>query len=132
MSEQATITTLTDDECWEVLAAGSVGRLATAVGGDPEIFPISFGTAGRAVYFVTKAGTKLVELVVNNRVAFETDAWDDTTATSVVVKGVAAILETDADLAAAEEADVEPFAPDGQSIWVRITPTAVSGRRLRR
>lgn len=132
MSEQATVTTLTDDECWEVLAAGSVGRLATAVGGEPEIFPVSFGVAGRTVCFVTKPGTKLVELVVNHRVAFETDTWDDTTATSVVVKGVAEILETDADLAAAQATGVTPFAPDGQDVWVRITPAAVSGRRLTR
>ncbi|PFG41946.1 nitroimidazol reductase NimA-like FMN-containing flavoprotein (pyridoxamine 5'-phosphate oxidase superfamily) [Isoptericola jiangsuensis] len=132
MSEQATTTTLTEDECWEVLDAGSVGRLATAVGGDPEIFPVSFGTAARTLYFLTKPGTKLVEMVVNNRVAFETDAWDDATATSVVVKGVAEIIESDADVADAESSGVVPFVQDGKNVWVRITPTHVTGRRLTR
>ncbi|WP_418275024.1 pyridoxamine 5'-phosphate oxidase family protein [Isoptericola jiangsuensis] len=132
MAGEATITTLGDEECWEVLGTRSIGRLATAVGGEPEIFPVSFGVAERRLYFVTMPGTKLVELVVNSRVAFESDEHTEQTATSIVVKGVAELLDTDADIAEAEATGVRPFADSGQSIWVRITPTQVSGRRLTR
>ncbi|GAA4717203.1 pyridoxamine 5'-phosphate oxidase family protein [Isoptericola chiayiensis] len=132
MTGQATITTLTTEECWEVLADRPVGRLATAAGGDPEIFPVSFGVADGHVYFVTKPGSKLVELVVNSRVAFEADEWTEQAAVSVVVKGTAEMLETDADLAQAEAIGIIPFVDDGKNVWVRITPSEVTGRRLTR
>jgi nitroimidazol reductase NimA-like FMN-containing flavoprotein (pyridoxamine 5'-phosphate oxidase superfamily) len=115
-----------------VLSTLSVGRLATVVGGEPEIFPISFGVAERRLYFVTRPGTKLVELVVNSRIAFEADERTDSTAVSIVVKGVAEILDTAAEIAEAEATGIRPFADDGQDVWVRITPTQVTGRRLTR
>lgn len=132
MTGQARVTTLSSDECWEVLADRPVGRLATAAGGEPEIFPVSFGIADGHVYFVTRPGSKLVELVINSRVAFEADEWTPETAVSVVVKGTAEILETDADLAPAEALGNIPFVDDGKTVWVRITPAEVTGRRLTR
>jgi nitroimidazol reductase NimA-like FMN-containing flavoprotein (pyridoxamine 5'-phosphate oxidase superfamily) len=132
MAGDATITTLGAEECWEVLSTRTVGRLATAVGGEPEIFPISFAVADRRLYFVTSPGTKLVELVVNSRVAFETDEHTEHEATSIVVKGVAELLESDVDLAEAQASGVVPFLDDGRDAWVRITPTHISGRRLMR
>lgn len=124
--------TLTEDECWEFLATQHVGRLATAVGGEPEIFPLNFAVAGRAVYLKTRPGTKLAEMAVNARVALEADQWDDDVARSVVVHGTAEILERDADLATADATGLRSYLEDGKNVWVRITPTQVTGRRLLR
>lgn len=130
-SRQST-TVLTADECWEFLDLQPVGRLATAVGGWPEIFPVTFTVADRHVYFKTHPGTKLAELAVNAHVAFEADQWGPDVAYSVVLKGTAEILERDADREAAEATGLRSYLQDGKSIWVRITPQEVTGRRLSR
>ncbi len=127
-----TVEKLTEDECWEFLRDRPVGRLATAVAGDPEIFPVSFRVADRVVYFVTHPGSKLVEVAINAHVAFESDEWTPEVATSVVVKGTAEILEHHTDVAAAEATGLVSYLDDGKSVWVRITPVTVSGRRLTR
>jgi nitroimidazol reductase NimA-like FMN-containing flavoprotein (pyridoxamine 5'-phosphate oxidase superfamily) len=125
-------TLLTEDDSWEFLRTQSVGRLATAVGGEAEIFPVNFAAGDGVLYFRTRPGTKLVELTVNSRVAFEADEWGETVATSVVVKGTARILETDAELGPAEATGLVSFQDDGKNVWVSITPTEVSGRRITR
>ncbi len=130
MTGEATTTTLTDDECWEVLAAQPVGRLATAVAGEPDIFPVSFAVAEGAVFLLTRPGSKLAEVAVNARVAFETDEWSEEVAASVVLHGTAEILERSADVAVAEATGLVPYLDDGKNVWVRITPTDISGRRL--
>ncbi|AEG43222.1 pyridoxamine 5'-phosphate oxidase family protein [Isoptericola variabilis] len=130
MTDQSTTTTLTEDECWELLAQQKVGRLATAVGGEPEIFPVNYAVADRLVYLRTSPGTKLAELAVNGRVALEADRLAVDVAESVVVKGTAEILETDADLSMAEATGLVTYAGGGKDVWVRITPAEVTGRRL--
>ncbi|GAA1976584.1 pyridoxamine 5'-phosphate oxidase family protein [Isoptericola halotolerans] len=132
MTDKASTTTLSADECWEFLGDRPVGRLATAVAGEPDIFPISFAVAERHVVFRTHPGSKLVEVAVNARVAFEADEWTPEVATSVVVKGTAEILDRDADVAAAEATGLVSYLDDGKDVWVRITPTTVTGRRLTR
>ena len=126
------ITPMTEDECWEFLSMQPIGRLGTAVAGEPEIFPLNFAVADRAIYFHTIPGTKVAEVAVNARVAFEVDQWGPEIAYSVLVKGTAEILETEADIAAAESTDLVSYLDDTQDTWVRITPDAVTGRRLRR
>lgn len=121
---------LTTDECWEFLATQEIGRLATAVGGHPEIFPLNFTVADHHVYFRTKPGTKLAEVAVNSHVALEADRWDETVALSVVVRGTARILERDAEVAAAEATGLVSYVEDGKDVWVRISPTEITGRRL--
>ncbi|MCK0118159.1 nitroimidazol reductase NimA-like FMN-containing flavoprotein (pyridoxamine 5'-phosphate oxidase superfamily) [Isoptericola sp. CG 20/1183] len=123
---------LTEDESWEFLAGRPVGRLATSVAGEPEIFPVSFAVGDGRLYFVTHPGSKLAEVAVNARVAFEADEWTPEVATSVVIKGTAEILEHDADVAAAEATGLVSYLDDGKNVWVRITPEAVTGRRLTR
>ncbi|WP_277207934.1 pyridoxamine 5'-phosphate oxidase family protein [Isoptericola croceus] len=127
-----TVEKLTEDECWELLRTQPVGRLATAVAGEPDIFPVSFAAADGHVYFRTYPGSKLVEVAVNARVAFEADEWTPEVATSVVVKGTAEILEHDADVAAAEATGLVSYLDDGKNVWVRIVPEALTGRRLTR
>lgn len=129
---EQSITPMTEDECWEFLSMQPIGRLGTAVAGDPEIFPLNFAVADRAIYFHTIPGTKVAEVAVNSKVAFEVDQWGPEIAYSVLVKGTAQILESDADIAAAESTNLVSYLDDTRDTWVRITPTAVTGRRLRR
>jgi uncharacterized protein len=88
------ITELTADECWQLLRSHDLGRIAASAAGLVDIFPINYAVDdGMAVYFRTAPGTKLLELAINDRVAFEIDGANDTEAWSVVVKGRAERLE---------------------------------------
>lgn len=127
---QPSETVLTEEESWELLAGQKVGRLATSVAGEPEIFPVSFAVTGQRIFLRTKPGTKLAEVTISPRVAFEADELGDAAAWSVVVKGRAQVLEREADLTEARGTGLVSYLEDGKSIWIRITPSEVSGRRL--
>ena len=65
------------EEAWELLGSGEVGRLATCVGGVPDVYPVNYHAADGKIILRTGEGTKLSELAVNDRVAFETDSYTD-------------------------------------------------------
>ncbi|MEC5183616.1 nitroimidazol reductase NimA-like FMN-containing flavoprotein (pyridoxamine 5'-phosphate oxidase superfamily) [Cryobacterium sp. MP_3.1] len=121
---------LSEDECWELLLSSSFGRLAAAVADDIEIFPLNFVVADNRLLFRTAEGTKLLALTVNNKVALETDAIGRGDAWSVVVKGLARVLDTQAEIEAANALPLRPLVPTLKYIWVEITPTELSGRRF--
>jgi nitroimidazol reductase NimA-like FMN-containing flavoprotein (pyridoxamine 5'-phosphate oxidase superfamily) len=122
--------TLSSDECWELLLSASFGRLAASVADDIEIFPLNFVAADRRLLFRTAEGTKLLALTVNNRVALETDDIGREDAWSVVVKGIARILDTQAEIDAANALPLRPLIPTLKYIWVEIIPTEITGRRF--
>ena len=124
------VAVLTEDECWEFLISSSLGRLGVSVGGEPEIFPVNFVASDKKLLFRTAEGTKLLELTVNNRVAFETDGVGRDEAWSVVVKGTARVLDKQWEIAAADQLPLRPLVPTLKYIFVEITPTRVSGRRF--
>lgn len=131
-TSEALVWTLSEDECWNLLARGEVGRLAVAVRGEPDIFPINYVTDGPRVLFRTAPGSKLAELSANPRVAFEVDELDDVGAASVVVKGVATRLELQREIDEADALPLTPWIPTLKYRWVRISPTSITGRRFQR
>jgi nitroimidazol reductase NimA-like FMN-containing flavoprotein (pyridoxamine 5'-phosphate oxidase superfamily) len=131
-ANEQSITPMTEAECWEFLSMQPIGRLGTAVAGEPEIFPLNFAVADRAIYFHTIPGTKVAEVAITGKVAFEVDQWGPDIAYSVIVKGTAEVLEDDVDIAAAESTNLVSYLDDTLDTWVRITPTDVTGRRLQR
>ncbi|GAA2085514.1 pyridoxamine 5'-phosphate oxidase family protein [Pseudolysinimonas kribbensis] len=118
---------LTPEECWTELRHNQLGRLAVAVAGEVDIFPVNYVAHDRALYFRTAPGTKLLELTVNQRVAFEIDTWTYDQARSVVVKGIAERLEHQSDIDAADRLPLLPWIPTLKYRWVRIAPTFVRG-----
>jgi nitroimidazol reductase NimA-like FMN-containing flavoprotein (pyridoxamine 5'-phosphate oxidase superfamily) len=124
------VRTLSSAECWDLLLSSSFGRLAASVADDIEIFPLNFVAADGRLLFRTAEGTKLLALTVNNRVALETDDIGRADAWSVVVKGIARVLDTQAEIDAANALPLRPLVPTLKYIWVEITPTEVSGRRF--
>jgi uncharacterized protein len=123
---------LESQECWRRLGEAQLGRLAIAAGGSIDIFPVNFVVSQGALYFRTAPGDKLLELSVNPDVAFEIDGFDEHSAWSVVVKGVAERLETQTEIDEADQLPLIPWIPTLKYRWVRINPTAVSGRSFDR
>jgi nitroimidazol reductase NimA-like FMN-containing flavoprotein (pyridoxamine 5'-phosphate oxidase superfamily) len=125
------IAAIPEDECWHLLAGTTLGRLVTNVGGEPEIFPVNFVVQHRTVLFRTAEGTKLSSTVTNSRVAFEVDDHNVEEGWSVIVKGWAKILQTSADIAEAERAQLLPWVATVKRHFVRIVPYEITGRRFR-
>lgn len=125
-------TVLTENECWKLMARTEVGRLAVCGGAGPEIFPVNFVTDNRTVLIRTAEGTKLAAVSVNPQVAFEVDGFDSVRgdAWSVVVRGTARVLEKLNEVYAAQELPLVPWDATPKSIFVRIEPATISGRRF--
>lgn len=124
--------TLTEEECWIVLARRDVGRLAVVVEGRPDIFPVNYVTDGPRLLFRTAPGSKLADIAADPHVAFEVDEYDETFAASVVVKGTAKRLDIQADIDAADALPLRPWIPTLKYRWVRILPESITGRRFER
>ncbi|WP_159599582.1 pyridoxamine 5'-phosphate oxidase family protein [Agromyces humi] len=123
---------LSAEECWERIEAAPYGRVAATAAGEIDIFPVNHGVDHGTVVFRTAAGTKLLELTINDRVAFEVDAFTETDAFSVVVKGLAEEFDRQGEVYAAERLGITPWAPEEKDRWVRITPTEIHGRTFAR
>ena len=64
---------MTIDECRQVLASRSVGRLACARENQPYVVPINFAFDGNCIYGFTTLGQKIEWLRSNPLVCFELD-----------------------------------------------------------
>ena len=132
MNDAGPIAELDEAGCWRLLGEARMGRLALAPAGDVNIFPVNYVVSDGALYFRTAPGEKLLELSVNPDVAFEIDGFDEDSAFSVVVKGVAERLETQTEIDEADRLPLTPWIPTLKYRWVRIMPTSVSGRTFTR
>lgn len=124
---------LAADECWELIAAVPVGRVAFLDAGEPVMFPVTHSLHGRHIVFRSTTGTKLEAAERAAPVAFEVDEWDATTQRgwSVVVRGTAEAVYDEDEVAAYDSGGSGPWmdaAKDGT--WIRILPNDISGRRL--
>jgi nitroimidazol reductase NimA-like FMN-containing flavoprotein (pyridoxamine 5'-phosphate oxidase superfamily) len=129
-STQPGVTVLDEDTCWKLLASVEVGRLAVAVDGQPDIFPLNFAIDEHGLVFRTAEGTKLFALFIDSAVAFEADGFDPDSgnAWSVVIKGVAR------EIAMQDKVDtaypVFPWSAWPKARFVRIDAHQVTGRQF--
>jgi CBS domain-containing protein len=114
------------------LAAGGVGRLGYVSDGQPVVIPVNYRMLDGDVLVRIGPGTTAAVLASGVIVAFEVDEVDPGrgTAWSVLVQGLATVLEDPADLARAEGAGVAPFVAQPGSTYVRVRTGVLSGRRF--
>ena len=124
------ITELSESECWGLLRQAPYGRLAVAINGHPDMFPINHLIDGNTIVFRSAAGTKLAAAVLGRAVAFEADGYDDEMAWSVVVKGHARIVERLDEYLEAEQLPIMPWLAGPKPNIVRIEPGEITGRRF--
>lgn len=129
---QDPVIALSDEECWARLAEQELGRIVTHVHHVMDIFPVNFVVDDGAILFRTAPGSKLFELSVNDEVLFQVDDHTDTEAWSVVVRGHARVLDTSDEVRAADALELRPWVPTLKYHYVRIEPTALSGRAFQR
>lgn len=123
------ITELTREESLDKLRTLNIGRLVVHRSEDIDIFPINYVVDEEGdIYIHTTAGDKLFSLTLNPDVLFEVDDFSTTNAWSVIVRGQAAVVEKQADIAHAESLEMRTWIPTPKDTFVRIQPAEVSGR----
>lgn len=121
------VTTLTDDECWDLLRTTEFGRMAYHLAGEVHIVPINYATDGSRLYFKTAEGSKLLGIVMNEDVAFEIDRITENSATSVCIRGRAHLLEGSEEHVI-EHLPLRPWVPTLKFNVVAIDPAEMTGR----
>jgi nitroimidazol reductase NimA-like FMN-containing flavoprotein (pyridoxamine 5'-phosphate oxidase superfamily) len=118
-------------ECWDRVASVQVGRLDYTDIDGPIILPMNHVLDHDTIVVRTSPSGRLALMADGARVAYEVDdatpegggSW------SVLVSGRADFMTPDEIAALATRP--EPFAPGDRSLYVRITPRAITGHRVR-
>jgi nitroimidazol reductase NimA-like FMN-containing flavoprotein (pyridoxamine 5'-phosphate oxidase superfamily) len=130
----AVLTDLTTAECREHLAAGGVGRfLYVESHRGPVAVPVNFKMDGDDVIFRTSPDDKMAAAVHQRHVSFDVDHIDDARSEgwSVLLTGTARIITDPGELEHVRALHVEPWAGGDRPSYIRLTPSKVTGRRIR-
>ena len=125
---------LDERECYELLSATTVGRIAFVNHQGQQLLPLNFMVADGLIYFrVNEEGvlSELADGLVD--VAFEVDHHGTTTrdAWNVTVRGTTSRVHESAGLAStASLAALRPWAPGERALVVALTPRSIDGRRV--
>jgi nitroimidazol reductase NimA-like FMN-containing flavoprotein (pyridoxamine 5'-phosphate oxidase superfamily) len=133
----AQLVVLEREECLRLLAESTLGRLAVSPpgwSGPPVLRPVNyaFDPSSRAIVFRSAPGSKFTALLLAGEAAFEIDRVDPgkRSAWSVIAQGFAEEVTRDTEVRRLDALALEPWAPGDKPHWIRIQPTAVSGRRI--
>jgi len=125
---------LTPAECRQYLAEGGIGRfLFVEAGRGPVAIPVNFRMDGDDVVFRTSSGGSVSAGLHERRVSFDVDHLDDALGEgwSVLVTGKARVITDPDGLVHAEALHIEPWAGGDKPVYVRLTASQVTGRRIR-
>jgi nitroimidazol reductase NimA-like FMN-containing flavoprotein (pyridoxamine 5'-phosphate oxidase superfamily) len=133
-----TVEDLAEDECLRLIAPGGIGRIAFQGRFGPAVLPVNYRWHEGAIVFRTARHSPLDEDLqtgITNAdyvVAFEIDDIDTAAEMgwSVLIQGPAHHVESEAERASAMQAGVEPWPAGQRELFVRITPSRVTGRRI--
>ena len=137
MTTTAELLELDREECIELLASATIGRLAVSPPDwrtPPVIRPVTyvFDRGSQSVVFRTSRGSKFTALLLSGQAAFETDGIDPASQTgwSVIVQGPVEEVRNTADIHRIQRLGLSSWAPGELPHWIRLHTTVVSGRRI--
>ena len=134
LTDAAGVEVLVAEQCLELLATSSLGRIAVTIGAVPAIFPVHYQMVEGQIVFRAGKGTNLHTASANTVVAFEVDDVDPSWAEgwSVLVVGVARDVRDGTDLESSLEQSARLWEPESGGRVVAILPAFLSGRRFTR
>jgi len=129
---QAGFVALGEEECFELLARETFGRVALTLGSIPVVLPVNYHFVDGAIHFRTGEGAKLKAASQNAVVAFQVDQVDPIyhAGWSVLAVGEARVLEDATTMSWASHLPLRAWAPGVRDRFVRIVPEFISGRRI--
>jgi nitroimidazol reductase NimA-like FMN-containing flavoprotein (pyridoxamine 5'-phosphate oxidase superfamily) len=131
---------LDENECLRLISPGGVGRLAFSGRSGLTVLPVNYVVQDGSIVFRTaeygptdedlRTGIPSAEYDV----AIEVDAIDVTAREgwSVLIHGPAHHMDSLPESVLAQETGVEPWPGGDREHAIRITPTRITGRRIRR
>jgi len=132
-SGRPTLETLSVEECDGLLGRGGVGRIVYHEPRGPVALPVNFKMLAGDVVFRTTASSPLLS-ATQEPTSFEVDHVDDALGEgwSVLLSGQAHRVAEEAELEAVRGLDIRPWAGGERDVYVRMHPSKVTGRRIRR
>ncbi len=133
-ARNATLHELTPAECRSLIAAGGVGRfLFVQPGRGPVAIPVNFKMDADDVIFRTVSDSTVAQGIHQQPVSFDVDNLDDALREgwSVLLTGTASVIASPAEVLRLQALDIEPWPGGERNTYVRLTPSQVTGRRIR-
>jgi len=115
-------------QCRHLLRITDIGRIAIRVGDGVDLFPVNYLMHNDRLYFRSAPGSKMMLLTAEPEVAFEVDGRRGRRAWSVVVRGRARRLNSDAEIESSKVLGLKALHPSEKNNFVAIEPDRVSGR----
>ncbi|MEV5752477.1 pyridoxamine 5'-phosphate oxidase family protein [Actinoallomurus sp. NPDC052308] len=140
MAEQRVTEQLDEAECLRLISAGGVGRIAYSGRYGPAVLPVNYKLFEGSIVFRTAPGSPMDEDLrtgisdAEYQVAFEIDEIDMAAREgwSVLIQGSAHHVDDEAERASLSRAGVEPWPGGERELFLRVVPSRITGRRIRR
>ncbi len=129
----ARLTVLTPYDCWNLLDRPRIGRVVwSRESGPPGVVPVNVSVYEGSLWFRSSPTTALVREATGEPIAVQIDELDplNHSGWSVIVEGTAEVVPDSEvpDLAGT----LEVWPAGDQSVYVRVEPERISGRKLLR
>ncbi len=124
--------TLSPAECLDLLEPGGIGRIGFTSADGIMMLPVNFALMAKTIIFRTAPDT-LLALYSDAQVSFEADRLDEAlhAGWSVLVQGRAHEVTDEREVKRLQDrTHLQPWAAGARDVYVRITPTRISGRRI--
>ena len=131
---------LDEAECLRLISAGGVGRIGYTGRFGPIVVPVNYALHEGTIVFRTGQNSPMGEDLrtgiehAESKVAFEIDEISPATREgwSILVQGGAHPVDSETERASVMQSGVEPWAGGEKELFVRVIPTRITGRRIRR
>ena len=131
-ARQHALRKLRPDECLDLLEPGGVGRIGFSSTDGIMMLPVNFAVTAKAIIFRTAPDT-LLALYADTQVSFQADHLDEALheGWSVLVQGRAHTVTDERQVKHLQDrTHLQPWAGGARDVYVRITPTRITGRCL--
>jgi nitroimidazol reductase NimA-like FMN-containing flavoprotein (pyridoxamine 5'-phosphate oxidase superfamily) len=127
-------------ECLRLISPGGVGRIAYAGRYGPTVFPVNYVMHEGTIVFRTAHDSPTDEDLrtgitdAEYKIGFEVDELDPAAREgwSVLVQGSVHHVDSPEERASMPDAALQPWAGGTKELFLRIRPTRITGRRIRR
>ena len=135
---QGRLEQLDEAECLRLISPGGIGRIAFTGRFGPTVLPVNYKLLDGTIVFRTEQDSHTDEDLrtgianAEYKVAFEIDDFTPSSREgwSVLIQGPAHHVESEAERASVLAAGVEPWAAGPRELFLRITPSRITGRRI--
>ena len=129
---------LGEAECWRLISAGGIGRIAYSGRYGPTVLPVNYKVHEKTIVFRTAEDAPMGKDLrtgitdAEYKVAFEIDEFDTAAREgwSVLIQGSAHHVDAKEERASLLEVGVDPWPGGVRELVLRIAPTRITGRRI--